>query len=137
MPPELGPYLDGLLGRPWEADGLHCWALARQVVRDLFGVEVPPVLVSPKGRRARADLFNNHPARAGWAETANLGSWALALMHRRGAPPALVEHCGVYLPIEGGCVLHTDSPHGVVLDSLFVLPRVRTWAAPTLFAPRS
>jgi hypothetical protein len=127
-------YVADLIGRPWDARGLHCWALVERTVRDLWGVELPAVLEAP-GRRAKAALFAGHPARAGWREARPPLPWAVALMHRRGGPPELIEHAGVYLPLDGGVVLHVDHPHGVVVDSLFALPRVRVWAAPVLMVP--
>jgi hypothetical protein len=126
-----------MVGKPWEAEGLHCWRLTQVAVRLLFGVVVPEVLVAPSGRRTKADLFNTAPERAFWTETKNPGEWAVALMARRGAPPDLIEHAGVYLDVDGGGVLHTDHPHGVVFDSLFILPRVRTWAHPIFLIPRA
>lgn len=134
--PDIGAYVTALLGRPWERDGLHCWTLTRTAVRDLFGVEVPAVLEAPEGRRTKAALFNGHPARSGWQAVQSPATWAVALMHRRGAPPDLIEHAGVYLPIDGGGVLHTADPHGVVFDSLFELPRLRVWAHPIFLVPR-
>jgi hypothetical protein len=49
----------------------------------------------------------------------------------------ITEHAGVYLNLDGGGVLHMDDQHGVVFDSLFELPRIRTWAYPLLFVPKS
>lgn len=135
--PSVGSYLDALIGQPWKRDGLHCWTLTRKVVWDLFGVVVPEVLHAPNGRRTKAAMFADAPERADWIETASPDVWAIALMHRRGAPPELIEHAGVYLDLDGGGVLHTDESHGVVFDSLFALPRVRTWAAPLFLIPRS
>ena len=128
-------YVSGLIGKPWEATGLHCWALTRQVVLDLFGVDLPAVLEAPSGRRTKAGMFADHPARSGWIEARAPLPWAVALMHRRQASRELIEHAGVYLPFDGGGVLHVDDPHGVVFDSLYELPRARVWAPPILMVP--
>lgn len=130
-------YVSALIGKPWQADGLHCWALVCQTVNDLFGVRLPGVLEAPEGRRTKAGMFASHPARAGWVEAQPPLPWAVALMHRRGGAPDVIEHAGVYLPIDGGGILHVDDPHGVVFDSMFELPRFRCWASPVLMVPSS
>jgi len=128
-------YVSALIGQPWQADGLHCWALVRQVVGDLFGVDLPAVIEAPEGRRTKAGMFANHPARAGWVEAQPPLPWAVALMHRRGGARDVIEHAGVYLPFDGGGVLHVDNPHGVVFDTLFDLQRIRCWATPLMLVP--
>lgn len=126
-----------MLGRPWEADGLHCWALVRDAATALFGVVLPPVLdVAPAGRLTKAELFNTHPERANWVEVDRPGRWAVCLMHRRRAREELLEHAGIYLDVDGGGILHVDDPHGVVFDTPFELPRLRKWAAPLYLVPR-
>jgi len=133
---EIAAYIADRLGTPWSADGLHCWALAQQTVSDLFGYNLPIITVAPDGRRTKADLINGHAEMANWKEVAEPPFWAVALMHRRGSPPDLLEHAGVYFRLDGGAVFHTDEPHGVVLDYIWEIPRFRTWAAPRLFIPR-
>lgn len=133
---DIAAYIAERLGTPWSPTGLHCWALAQETVRDLFGYELPVIPESPPGRRTKADYINSHPELGRWKEVRDPPFWAVALMHRRGSPPDLLEHVGVYFKLDGGAVLHTDEPHGVVLDYIWELPRIRTWAAPRLFIPR-
>ncbi|MFC4172630.1 glycoside hydrolase [Microvirga sp. GCM10011540] len=134
MAVDLGAYLNGLIGRPWERRGVHCWALVQQVQRDLFGREVPlgPLAVPARGKRR--ELFSINAEAVGWREVAAPVHGAVARMSRVGGNPADLEHAGVYLALDGGRVLHTDHPHGVVLDSLLELQKVRGWL-PRWFVP--
>jgi hypothetical protein len=117
---------------------MNCWTFTRKVVLELFGVELPTSDIAPRARRAKAAEFAEHPARRRWRETtADASLWALALLHRRGQHPDFIEHAGMYLSLDGGGVLHLDKEHGVVFDSLFELPRIRTWAPPLLLVPRT
>ena len=131
----MADYVSAMIGRPWEATGLHCWELVRLAAGDLFGVDLPVVLEAPSGRRTKAELFGTHPARAGWVEAQPPLPWAVALMHRRGGSPTMIEHAGLYLPLDGGGVLHVDAPHGVVFDRLFLLRRARPWSVAAFMVP--
>lgn len=114
---------------------MNCWVFTRKVVLELFGVQLPFSDVAPSRRREKAQAFATHPERASWRPAAaGEVDWAVALMHRRGAPGDFIEHAGVYLNVDGGGILHMDDHHGVVFDSLFELPRIRTWAEPLLLA---
>ncbi|SEE59484.1 hypothetical protein SAMN05519104_6662 [Rhizobiales bacterium GAS188] len=120
-------YVDALIGAPWQGDGLHCWALVRQVQRDLFGRELPAVLnAAPEDPREAMRLFASHHERGRWLEVQRPIDGAIMLASR-----ALTGrrscHAGVYLAIGQGGVLHVDAPHGVVLDDLMILA-ARRWA---------
>ena len=131
-----GPYVTVLINRPWDRGGLHCWRLVRDVQRDLFGRDLPPVFDTAPDRRAtKAEAFADHPERARWREITAPAHGAVALMARKGARPDFVEHAGVWLDIDGGGLLHVDAPHGVVFDSLVELASVRRWATPQFFLP--
>jgi hypothetical protein len=134
---EIAAYVAERLGQPWSPTGLHCWGLAQQTISELFGYDLPVVCAAPRCRRTKAALINGHDEMARWKEVCDPPFWAVALMHRRGSPADLLEHVGVYLKLDGGAVFHTDEPHGVVLDSIWELPRIRTWAAPRLFIPQA
>jgi len=136
MAVDLGAYLAAVRGRPWERRGLHCWALVQQVERDLFGREVPlgPAAVPP--REERRALFAVDAEAVGWQEVPLPEHGAVVRMYRVGGNPVDLEHAGVYLAVEGGRILHTDDPHGVVLDSLIELKKVRGWV-PRWFVPQN
>jgi hypothetical protein len=81
-------YLDRLVSRQWEREGLHCWAFVEAVQRDLFGVAVPSFggaagAALTRDRRARMALFADHPERAAWREVAAPEDGAIVLMTRR------------------------------------------------------
>ena len=132
---EAAAYINDRLGKPWDAQAFHCWTLVQETVRDLFGLDAPFVAASPRGRRAKADLFNGHEARARWQEVERPSFWAVALMHHRGSPRDLLEHAGVFFNMDGGLIFHCDKSAGVVADQAWEMPRVRTWAVPRLFIP--
>lgn len=134
MAPDLAPYLDDLIGKPWERRGVHCWALVQQVQRDLFGREVPLGPLAVPAREVRRELFSLNAETVGWREVPMPEHGAVARMYRNGGAPEDLEHAGVYLAIDGGRVLHTDLPHGVVLDNMIEL-KVRGWV-PRWFVPK-
>jgi hypothetical protein len=133
---EPGPYMAEMMNQPWEPDGLHCWALVRKTVKDVVGIEVPPIVgVIPSLRKDRAELFVSHDERDKWTEVETPGEWAVVLVARKQAHPDFLEHAGVYFNIEGGGIFHADHPHGVVWDSLFEFDKVRRWGKPRFFVP--
>lgn len=137
-PSDVADFLARLLGQPWDAAGLHCWALVRLAQRELFGRDLPAVLETvPKGmagRLASARQFAAHPERARWRESGPEHG-AIALLRRASAPAEMIVHAGVWLDIDGGVVLHTDQPHGVVADSVAQLVVLRRWAPPVFLMP--
>lgn len=129
----LYTYVQSLVGQPWERHGLHCWSLVERVQWEVFGREVP---LGPAGvpvRQKRRELFSADAKQFGWKEVPAPEHGAVVRMYRVGGNPADLEHAGVYLAIDGGLILHTDAPHGVVLDSLVAL-KVRGWC-PRWFVP--
>jgi hypothetical protein len=128
-------YLQRLIGRPWHRRGMHCWALVSQVQRDLFNRDLPLGPAACPGREQRRELLAVPAETVGWKEVSEPVHGAIARMHRVGGNPADLEHAGVYLEVNGGIVLHTDQPHGVVADSLIEL-KLRGWV-PRWFVPQT
>ncbi|RAI44699.1 glycoside hydrolase [Rhodoplanes roseus] len=133
---DAAAYVSALIGRPWDRTGLHCGALVQQVQRDLFGRSLPDVMreappCDAEGRLERYRVFAEHPAHGDWQQALRPTHGCLVLMRRRSGRPH--EHVGVWLALDGGGVLHTDAPHGVVFDSLAQLA-LRGWL-PTWFVP--
>lgn len=131
-------YIDALINAPWQRDGMHCWALVAQVQRDLFGRALPPVIeiapVGIAGAIASARLFRDHPERLQWRE-AECSDGAVVLMASRAGNRRDYRHAGV--AVQAGPqvrILHSDDPHGAVLDSLIEL-QARGWH-PTFLLPR-
>ena len=132
-------YVNSLINQPWDRKGDHCWALCVKVQRDLFGRELPVVLdVAPSGREGRelkASLFRGHAERHKWMESEPVHG-ALVLMRRAAAREQMISHSGVYLDLDGGGVLHSDAPHGVVFDTLVELQTARRWAVVSFLVPK-
>jgi len=135
MAPDLAAYVDGLIGRPWERRGCHCWALVAQVQRDLFGREVPLGPLAVPAREKRRELFAVEAETVGWREVPAPEHGAVARMYRIGGNPSDLEHAGVYLALGAGGVLHSDLPHGVVFDTILQLQR-RGWV-PRWYVPNN
>lgn len=115
------------LGDAWEPRRHDCWVFFRRVMRQQFGRHIPAV--DPDNYRAetKAALFASHPHRAAWQEI-NRGDVRegdgvrMANAHEPG-------HVGIWIDVDGGRVLHCDSPGGVMatpLSALFdVYPEIR------------
>lgn len=136
---DAGRYVSRLINRPWTRIN-NCWRLVREVQRDLFGVTLPPIInIAPEGGRAaretRRELFTTHEERRQWQESDVPTHGAVALMRLPAASVGDFQHAGVYLDLDGGGVLHTNKPHGVVFDSLSDLMAIRRWV-PTYFIRR-
>ncbi|WP_147707827.1 hypothetical protein [Microvirga massiliensis] len=85
-------------------------------------------------RSTRRGLLSTGADQFGWCEISSPEHGAVARMHRIGGNPHDLEHAGVYVALEQGRVLHTDHPHGVVLDTLREL-QIRGWV-PRWFVPK-
>lgn len=135
---DLGAYVSDLINTPWERSRLHCWSTVCKVQRDVFGRALPVVFDAGggggEGRRYRREAFAGHAERGRWTEVGVPRHGAVALMRRSAAPAGDYEHAGVWLDLDGGGVLHSDYPHGVVFDSPIELA-ARGWV-PAWFVPR-
>jgi hypothetical protein len=132
---EATAFVDLVIGRPYEPAGLHCWELVRACQGAVFGRGLPPVLVAPERKReliGMMDLRHNYP---GWREIEAPAHGAVVFMTRHGHDVSKAAcHAGVWLDLDGGGVLHTDDPHGVVFESL---PEIaaRNWADLSFYEP--
>lgn len=112
-------------GRAYDRADLNCWQLASLTQWTLFGRVLPaadPSLVDDVRERAR--VLATHPERARWREVESPTDGALVLM---GKVVGREDHCGTWLANEGGLILHTDEPHGVVLDPPLEIVQARRW----------
>lgn len=118
-------YVRSLLGRPYDKAVANCWHLVVEVQRELFGRELPSATDEAiHSERERAALMTTSPARLDWREVETPQDGALAFL---GRVPSRPIHAGVYLSEGGGVILHSDAPHGAVLDSPVELTRSRRW----------
>lgn len=105
------------LGEPWISGVSDCWAFARRLWRDRWGLDVPNVSVDPAsaidGRRAFRDQM--HPQ---WRPTSEPCEGDAVLMAMGGAP------CHVGIWIAPGLVLHSVERAGVIITHLSDLGRL-------------
>jgi len=135
MKEDAAAFAELYIGRKYEANGLHCWELVRQCQETLFGRLLPPVLVAPERKRELIELMDLRHSYAGWRQAPQPEHGAVVFMtrHGHGATRAAC-HSGVWLSLDGGGVLHTDEPHGVVFETLPELT-ARNWADFGFFVP--
>lgn len=112
------------LAEPW-TPCRNCWRLAAEASRELYGRALPlrPFAGALPARAARAELFAAHPERARWREVQAPEDGALVLMSRSRGD----EHCGIFVGLGRGAVLHRDAPHGTVLDMPIAVTALRGW----------
>lgn len=128
-------FVDRMIGRAYEAQGLHCWALVRQCQSEVFCRILPAVLAAPESRRELIGLMAQRHEHAGWREVERPVHGAVVFLARRSHGAARAAcHAGVWLALDGGGLLHTDAPHGVVFESLPELT-ARNWAEPSFHIP--
>lgn len=133
--PSAEQFVSSMIGRSYESRGLHCWALVRDCQREVFGRALPAVLATPESKRELVRLMGQRHAHADWREADQPEHGAVVFMTRRGHGPSRAAcHAGVWLALDGGGVLHTDAPHGVVFETLPELT-ARNWADPSFFIP--
>lgn len=128
-------FVGGLIGRAYEPAGLHCWELVRQCQSLVYRRELPPVLVAPERMAELVGLMALRHSYPGWLQAPTPADGAVVFMTRHGHEAAKAAcHAGVYLALDGGGVLHTDDPHGVVFDSL---PEIaaRNWSDLSFYLP--
>ncbi len=135
MGSDLSGFIATHIGRPYEKTGLHCWELTRLCQVEVFGRVLPIVLSVPDSKRELVELMARRDEANDWRQVAEPQHGAVAFMTRRGhGPSRTAVHCGTYLAIDGGGLLHTDEEHGVVFDSLLELS-ARNWAPPSFYVP--
>jgi cell wall-associated NlpC family hydrolase len=117
--------LAALIGRPYAvgADGPDCfdyYGLARHVLREVYGQDLPAIARPTAEPRAVARAILAHPERAAWEKVAEPFDGALVLM---GNVDGRDFHLGVAVA-DGRqmLVLHTDEGPGVMADDLLTLP---------------
>lgn len=110
-----------LLGTPYDRQDRNCWWLVATVQRELYGRELPIAPYADRNERAR--ILGSHPERARWIQVGQPADGAVVLMARVAGKDI---HAGVFLA-DRRAVIHTDEPHGVVLDTPLELEQSRRW----------
>lgn len=128
-------FLAAVMGRPYEPAGLHCWQLVRSCQRVVFGRELPPVQIAPGRMRELVGMMDLRHSYPGWRQVEGPEHGAVVFMTRHGHEVAKAAcHAGVWLDLDGGGVLHTDAPHGVVFETVPELT-ARNWADLSFYLP--
>ena len=128
-------FANAMTGLGYQPEGLHCWELVRQCQKLVFDRELPPVLVAPERKRELIELMDLRNSYPGWREVEQPEHGAVVFMTRKGQGAERAAcHAGVYLDLDGGGVLHTDDPHGVVFETAPELT-ARNWADLSFFVP--
>jgi hypothetical protein len=128
-------FVASYIGRPYSKTGLHCWELVRRAQAEIFGRTLPAVIEHPGTKIGVARLMARRDSHPGWRRVDAPAHGAVVFMTRAGhGPERAAIHSGIYLALDGGGVLHTDDPHGVVFESLTEL-RARNWAGLTFHIP--
>jgi hypothetical protein len=128
-------FVAAYIGRAYEKTGLHCWELTRLCQAEVFGRALPIVLRVPESKRELVALMAGRDEARDWRQAEGPEHGAVVFMTRRGHGPSRAAiHCGTYLAVDGGGVLHTDEEHGVVFDSLLELS-ARNWASLSFYVP--
>ncbi|MGX1786833.1 hypothetical protein ACWIGM_08860 [Bosea sp. NPDC055332] len=82
-----------------------------------------------------ARLMRHRDKHPGWQRAESPKHGAVVFMTRAGhGPERSAIHAGVYLALDGGGILHTDDPHGVVFESFSEL-KARGWAGLSFYLP--
>ena len=128
-------FVEDVIGRAYEPAGLHCWELVRTCQAAVFGRGLPPVLVAPERKRELVGLMELRHSYPGWRQIEAPAHGAVVFMTRNGHDISKAAcHAGVWLDLDGGGVLHTDDPHGVVFETLPELA-ARNWADLSFYEP--
>ncbi|PZU87353.1 MAG: glycoside hydrolase [Chelatococcus sp.] len=128
-------FLSATIGRRYEPAGLHCWELVRMYQRVVAGRELPPVLIAPERRRELVGMMDLRHSYPGWRQVQEPQDGAVVFMTRHGHEVAKAAcHAGIWLSLDGGGILHTDEPHGVVFESVAELT-ARNWADLSFYVP--
>lgn len=97
------------LGLPW-SPACDCWGFFRLVQREQFGRDLPAVPQADYRLAAKSAVFASHPERANWTEIpaaeAQEGDGLLMVKGHQEA------HVGIWVDVDGGRVLHCDTPLG-------------------------
>lgn len=108
----MSHWAEHYIGAPWVAGDHDCWAFARRVWRERFGLVVPAVDVDATNRMACGRAFQGHPERDCWTRVDRPVEGDAVLLGKSGRP----SHVGVWVEAGPGAVLHCVQGAGVVCN---------------------
>ncbi len=120
-------FLELVIGQDYDPTGLHCWELVRQCQQTVFKRDLPLVLVAPERRRELLDMMELRKLNPHYVEVPEPVHGAVVFMTKNGHDVSRAAcHAGVWLDLDGGGILHTDDPHGVVFETMLQI-KLRNW----------
>ena len=107
------------IGHPWVAgaqgpDSFDCWGFVRYVLKHEYGYDVPQVNVNPECLRDVLVAFRTNLVFQAFEEVPVPQDGDVVLMRQAKNP----VHAGLWLNIDGGCVLHCVRGNGVVFQNV-------------------
>lgn len=111
------------LNKPWVSGGVgpdefDCWGFVRYLKREREGIELPVIAVDGNDPRAVLKAFRQHPELQRYAvHEKNPQPGDVVLMKHSKHP----THCGLWIDVDGGGVLHCAQGSGVVFQTLHSL----------------
>jgi hypothetical protein len=131
-------FLAEQIGQPWAWRDLNCWDFAAHVEGELFGRNLPVVMVpGDLSKRWVLEAIEAHPERGLWQAVemgpgglVTAGDGALVLMAHTRMP----AHIGVWLKQEQR-VIHCSEQHGVCLETVLALKQMG-WRKMTFYEPK-
>ena len=114
-----------LIGRPWVAGGtgpeaFDCYGLVRFVSEKIHGRELPIIPVDASNLRACLAAFRHYETSVAWTPVQTPIEGDVVLLGNG----SWGNHCGVWLAVDGGGVLHAERGCGVV----YTPPRRLPWS---------
>ena len=100
--------------RPDGARRHHCWSFVRLLLARHYGIVVPEAFVNAADAAAVNAAFAGSGIKAGFMPVPAPQDGDVVLMSGNGR----ATHCGLYLDVDGGRVLHCERGVGVTIDSL-------------------
>ena len=106
------------IGLPWVAggqgpDSFDCWGFVRFILKHEYGITVPRVNVNPDNLRDVLTAFKQNLAFQSFINVSTQKSGDVVLMRQAKNP----VHCGLWIDIDGGGVLHCVRDSGVVFQN--------------------
>ena len=119
------------IGRPW-SQANDCYAFFRHVQLVHFGRQLPVIDVDAMNIRTVIRTFRDHEERSRWAPVSSPMPGDAAMLGRNSTE----IHLGLWLPEDGGKVLHCDKVGGVLFQSLDSL-RLNGWNHVDWYSPHN
>lgn len=108
------------LAKPWEAFkygplSFDCWGFIHDVFKNVKGIDIPRFqYVDPHSTRDVLETFKANVNEQLWTKVDKPEDFAVVLLGRGKYP----NHCGIYLNVDGGVILHCSEGEGVNAVSL-------------------